>query len=310
MEDLKERAAPQGGNETTFATPPKRAGRTAFKVLLYILATVGLLVLAIVGYAIFDKNRHPARERLTIDEAAMVDSVMTSNYGKYSATKKGWVYVDEENTTYVMRVVQQVRLQDSPDGDELYMIASGEAVGGEGAMYGAFHIRPGKGNEGSGLVEVSSPFEAAGPQAIKPEQVHFEALSSNLWGWVIKVADFEEPELGGTVLHNRVLAPHDGQIVTLAEFPAARTQDPGTDCAEAKVRYDEYMKQEEPVSDPPVRCDKRRWTYGTGVVNGDVPVPITVTAGGSLDGQPVEAKKYKLVFDSKRFRYNVPADLE
>lgn len=304
MEELKEPAAA----ETTPAPPPRRAGRTAFKVLLYILATVGLLVLAIVSYAIFEKNRAPAKERLTIDEVAVVDSVMSSTYGKYSPSKKGWVYVDEENNTYVMRVIQQVRLQDRPDGDELYMIASGEQVGGGGSLYGAFHIHPGSGNEG--LIQVSSPFEAAGAQAIKPEQVHFEALSENLWGWVIKVADLEQPELGGTALRNRVLAPHDGQIATLAEFPASSTRHPGIDCAQAKARFDEYQNEEEPAYDPPPRCDNRRWTYSTGTVSGNVPVPITVTAGGSLDGQPVEARKYKLVFDSKSFSYNVPSELE
>ena len=302
---MKERAATEHGARPA----PKRTGRTAFKALLYVLATVGLLVLAVVGYAIFDNHRNPPKERLTIDEAAMVDSLMTSNYGKYSASKKGWVYVDEENNTYVMRVIQQVRLQDRADGDELYMIASGEQVGGGLGLYGAFHVRPGSGSEGSGLVEISSPFEVTGPQGIKPEQVRFEALSENLWGWVIKTADFEEPRHGDFV-RNRVLAPHDGRIATLAEFPASSTSDPGIDCAEAKARHDEFMKQEEPEYDPPARCDKRRWTYSTGVVNGAVPVPITVTTGGSLDGQPVEVKKYKLVFDSKSFSYNVPAELE
>lgn len=305
MEELKEREATAQGAQPV----QKRAGRTAFKALLYVLATVGLVVLAIVGYAIFDSHRNPPKERLTIDEAAMVDSVMTSNYGKYSATKKGWVYVDDENNTYVMRVIQQVRLQDRADGDELYMVASGEPVAGGLARYGVFHIRPGSGSEGSGLVEISSPYEVTGLQAIKPEQVRFEALSASLWGWVIKTPDFEEPRHGEFV-RNRVMASHDGRIVTLAEFPASSTSDPGIDCAEAKALHDEYMKDEEQDGEPPARCDKRRWTYSTGVVNGDVPVPITVTTGGSLDGQPVEARKYKLVFDSKSFSYNVPAELE
>jgi hypothetical protein len=109
-----------------------------------------------------------------------------------------------------------------------------------------------------------------------------------------------------------VLAPHDGQIAVLAEFVAARDATPARSCEEAKAEWDAWDKKvadEEGDFEIPLRCDKRRWTYRTATVNGNIPVPITVTAGGTLDDQPVEARSWKLMFDPKSFTYTVPEDL-
>jgi hypothetical protein len=113
-----------------------------------------------------------------------------------------------------------------------------------------------------------------------------------------------------------VLAPHDGQIAVLAEFIAARDAAPDVSCDDAKAAWDAWEKtansseDEVESGDPPLRCDKRRWTYRTATVNGNIPVPITVTAGGTLDGKPVEPRTWKLMFDPKSFTYNVPDDLK
>jgi hypothetical protein len=115
---------------------------------------------------------------------------------------------------------------------------------------------------------------------------------------------------------NTVLAPHAGQIAVLAEFVAARDAAPAVSCEEAKAAWDAWEKETNSdedareTLDPPLRCDKRRWTYRTATVNGSIPVPITVTAGGTLDGKPVEARTWKLMFDPKSFSYNIPDDLK
>ena len=67
------------------------------------------------------------------------------------------------------------------------------------------------------------------------------------------------------------------------------------------------MDIEEP--EEPLRCDKRRWSYRVGVVNGTIPAPITVTLSGSQDGGAVEPRKWKVMFDPKSFTYLVPPDL-
>lgn len=297
------------------ASTPRRRWLSA---LLYLFAACGVAALALFGYAYW-QHRQEAKQppaRVTIDETAVIESVMTSNYGKYSASRKGWLYVDDDNRTYVMQVLQQAKVTDAADGDELYFLASGAAkVGDEDTViYGVFHIRPTRPYDG-GLTEVSKPVILAFSKPIKPEQVHFEALSDKLWGWVVKETESENSGVSRVVTHNVIWAPRENEVAKLAEFIASAEHDPGIPCDEARKAHDDWQRQletgeadGEDVS--PQRCEKQRWTYRTGTVNGNIPVPITVTSSGTLDGQPVEPKKWKLVFDTKSFSYNVPEELQ
>lgn len=315
MDDLKDlpTAAPA---EPANAIRPRR--RRWLSVLLYLLAGCGVLALALIGLAVYQHSTaEKAPPRVAIDEAAVIENVMGQTYGKYSAAKKGWVYVGDDDRTYVMQVVQQVKLADGADGDELYFIASGTAQNGDhSALYGAFHVHPTRPYDG-GLTHVGAQFNYVSTQAVRPEQVHFEALSENLWGWVVKTRVITDLHAGTVSTNNTVLAPHEDRIAVLAEFLSARDTDPGMPCDEAKEAWDiwngtttpdtEGVDVEEP--EEPIRCDKRRWTYRTGTVSGNIPVPITVTAGGTQDGKPVEPRTWKLMFDAKRFSYNVPDEL-
>jgi hypothetical protein len=310
MEDLKEPSTAAPAAPVRPARPRRRWGR----VMLYVLAAVGALALAFIALAYY-LNAKQAQKRVTIDETAVVDDVMGQTYGKYSAAKKGWLYVGDDNVTYLMRVVQQTKIPDGADGDELYFVASGAAVSGEHqAVYGVFYVHP-DGTSG-GLAQENTQIRYLSTVPVKPEQVRFEALSENLWGWVIKTQDDADPDRNAVTTMNTVLAPHDGQIAVLAEFIAARDATPETSCEEAKAAWNaweqEMTGEEEAVEsrDPPPRCDKRRWTYRTATVNGNIPVPITVTAAGTQDGKPVEARTWKLMFDPKSFAYNVPDDLK
>jgi hypothetical protein len=175
-----------------------------------------------------------------------------------------------------------------------------------------FYVHPdGK----AGLAQENTQIRYSSTAAIRPEQVHFEALSENLWGWVIKTQDAAGPGYPVTTT-NTVLAPHDNEIAVLGEFIAARDAVPDTSCEEAKAAREAWEKEmsseDEEVETirPPMRCEKRRWTYRTATVNGNIPVPITVTAAGTLDGKPVEARSWKLMFDPKSFTYTIPDDLK
>ncbi|MFJ1466759.1 hypothetical protein [Massilia orientalis] len=307
MEDLKEPAT---------ATPvhPARPSRRWSRLVLYVLATVGALALALIALAYW-LHAHDARKRVTIDEAAVIDDVMGQTYGKYSAAKKGWLYVGEDSVTYLMRVVQQAKIPDGTAGDELYFVASGAAVNGDGqAVYGVFYVHP-DGKDG-GLAQENTQVRFLSNAPVKPEQVRFEALSDNLWGWVVKTRWDAEPDSEAVTTMNTVLAPHDGQIAVLGEFLAARDAKPEGSCEDAKAAYDAWLAQIANTEDgddggiPPTRCDKRRWTYRTATVNGKIPVPITVTAGGTLDDKPVEAQTWKLMFDTRTFSYDIPPDLQ
>ncbi|GGB94182.1 hypothetical protein [Pseudoduganella buxea] len=317
MDDLKEPAAPGAPPAATDAPAPPRPRRRWLRALLYLFAAVGVLALALVGYAVYDHSKKPAAPaRVTIDEAAVIESMMADTYGKYSASKKGWLYVGEDNRTYLMRVVQQVKIPDGADGDELYFVASGGGTDGDGAVVGVFHVRPTVPHDG-GLTQVNTQLAMPWAQAVKPEQVHFEALSENLWGWVVKVQTGSDAKVSPVTVSNMVLAPHGDEIAVLGRFDGASDFDPGVPCAEAKADWDAYVNHVTPevegedIEEPeePLRCDKRRWTYRTGTVSGNIPVPITVTAGGTRDGLPVEPRKWKLMFDMKSFTYNVPNEL-
>jgi hypothetical protein len=310
MEDLKEPTAAAPAAPVHPSRPPRRWGR----VVLSVLASVGALALALIALAWWLQAKD-AHKRVTIDEAAVIDDVMGQTYGKYSAAKKGWLYVGDDNVTYLMRVVQQAKIPDGADGDELYFVASGAAVNGDGqAVYGVFYVHP-DGKDG-GLAQENTQIRFLSTAPVKPEQVRFEALSENLWGWVVKTRWDADPDSDAVTTMNTVLAPHDGQIAVLGEFLAARDGKPEGSCEDAKAAYDAWLAQVANTNDgddggiPPSRCDRRRWTYRTATVNGNIPVPITVTAGGTLDDRPVDAQTWKLMFDTKTFSYYIPPDLQ
>ena len=234
MDDLKEHAAaaPLAGEAGAVPVGSGRPRRRWLRVLLYLLAAVGLLALLTLAYAIYHHSTvAPAPERLVIDEAAVIDDVMGNAYGKYSAAKKGWVYVDDDDVTYVMRVVQQVKIPDDPAGDEMYFVASGVAVdGSDHARYGAFHVHPTEPRDGN-LTAANMQVRYSSKVAVRPEQVYFEALSENLWGWVIKTQTGSDPNHSPVTVSNNVLAPHKGGVAILGQFPGSSDYIPAQPCA-------------------------------------------------------------------------------
>ncbi len=312
--------------------PPKAPKKRWLRYVLYTLSVLGVLLLALVAIVMYENSKKP--KNVAIDETEMIDSLMSSNYGKYSDEHKGWLYVGEGNRTYVVRVVQQAKPSDGPHGDELYFVTSGKPLDGEpGALYGVFQVRAGEKEEAGKLFQISSPYRYEGTVPLTPENVRFEALSDDLWAWVIKVQDGADPKLATVMVNNVVLAPHGDNIAVLAWFRASLASDPGIDCAAAETRYKSWANGEshpdaaategetatpEPAEEHehaeesdavPLRCNDAHWAYRTAPVAGAVPVPLTVTAKGVRDGVKMPEKTWKLVFDSKAFSYHVPEAL-
>lgn len=324
MSDILEPVPPVVSTEPP---PPEKKPRRWGRYILYVLATLGVLAMVLVAAAFYKANKGPVLVK--IDEATSIDESMTRNYGKYSPEKKGWVFVDQSNEPFLVRVVQQARIESVDASDELYFATSGTSLSGTGNhFYGVFQIRS-DGKGGDGLVEVGEAqrYDSAAP--ITPEKVRFEALSENTWSWVIKVQDGLDPKAERVTVSNVVLAPHGDTIDQLASFRAAADADPGPDCAQANANYAEWEKQvthyqslpeDAPKEDiaagdlllqhQPLRCEHARWTYATAPVTGPLPGPLTVTAKGTQYGAPIEAKTWKIMFDSKAFIYNVPPELE
>lgn len=311
--------------ESAAPVPPPKAPKRWRRYLIYTLALLGVLLLALVAIVVYENGK----PKLTaIDETETIDSVMSRNYGRYSDEHKGWLYVGEGNRTYLVRVVQQAKPADGPNGEELYFVTSGAPLdGAPGALYGVFQVRAGSTKEDAGkLFEISSPHRYEGTTPLTPENVRFEALSENLWAWVIKVQDGSDPKLSLVTVNNVVLAPRGDDIAVLAWFKGSLASDPGIDCAAAETRFQTWAKgdeqpeavaggEDEPANSGheeesmPLRCNDARWSYRTAPVAGAVPVPLTITAKGVRDGVKLEEKTWKLVFDSKAFAYHVPAAL-
>lgn len=279
-------------------------------------AAIGLLAVALAALGYYVKTRADRTpERVVLDEAAVIGKVMGTTYGQYSAARKGWLYVADDKVTYLMRVVQQARVPDGAGGDELYFVASGASVSGsDDAMYGVFRLRPSHPYDGT-LKQSSMQTRYWSKLAVRAEQVRFEALGDNLWGWVIRRQLSSDLAAGPVTTLHTVIAPHGDRIAELGEFLAAREAVPPQACEDAKAAWDAWEQSAAAgrtgVDDKvPLRCDKRRWTYRIGTVAGDLPAPITVTVGGLLDGQPVEPQSWTLAFDPQRFAYIIPDDLK
>ena len=314
-----------------------RRKRGWLRIPLYMLAGIGAFAVAVAIYTAFQRPPETVAEaqgveRITIDEAATVEEVMTQTYGKYSESRRGWLYVGADDRTYVMKVIHQSKLPGGPEGEEMYILASGDALEGTGvAQVGAFHVRPNPKEPGA-LVAISLANMYGGSSAVRPEDVQFLALSKKLWGWLVKVKDGGKPTEGLVSVSNVLLAPHGEEIVRLAEFPSSSiatmeealcergretheafkqvsAQDASTEETEAATDEEGDTGHEETEPEMFDLCQDRRYAYRMGDAKGGIPAPITVSVSGTLDGKKVEEKTWKLVFDTKAFRYNVPEEL-
>ncbi len=313
--------------EATTPEQPKRAKKLG-RIAIYIFAAIGLLLTLMIAYFALSAKGQPAARTFDANEA--IDGVMTRNYGKYSESQQGWLYVDEaSHATYLVTVVQQKKV-DGKDGDELYLVTSGRATDGDDSFYGVFQLRYREGQ----LYEYSDPRRPSGVDPVTPERVHFEALSADVWGWVVKTIS-NESGVGEhfTTTNNVVLAPHNEQIVVLTEFTAAFQVLGAGNCKETESAYADWEKTQgekkaapaegegtqEPSSEEadeeyaivPPRCTQLQWSYRTDPVSDSTFTPLYITRKAGMEGgSQVEAKTWKVMFDPKSYTYLMPDELK
>lgn len=312
--------------ETNAPEQPKRASKLG-RIAIYIFAAVGLLFSVLIAVmALRDKPQIPR----SFDANEAIDGVMTRNYGKYSETQKGWLYVDEEShANYLVTVVQQKKV-DGKEGDELYLVTSGRAIDGDDTFYGVFQLRYRDGQ----LYEYGDPRRPSDTTPVTPELVHFEALSADVWGWVVKTT-INEGAVGEhfTSTKNTVLAPRNEQIVVLTEFNSAFKVLGSGDCKETESQFAAWQKarsekktaateaesapetaSEEADGDDdivPPRCTQLQWTYRTDPVTDTTFTPLYISRkAGTQEGLQVEAKTWKVMFDPKSYTYLLPEELK
>lgn len=336
----------QAAAPTATASAAPKVGKKIFKISIYAFAALGLLVVGFIAF--FAIKSAMGVKKQTLDQAEMIDMIMTRTYGKYSDQQKGWLFVGPGNTTYLMRVVQQAKIESENASDELYFVASGASVSSNSPnnyVYGVFQIRVGD-KPGDSFMEYSDPMRYDSSAEITPEKVHFEALSDQQWAWDIKVQSGNDPKAEVVRVKNLMLASHGGEIVKVAEFPAAADSDPGMSCDAANDRYKKWTEQGHVLDGPasqtegeqsdehsgsdadksadngameqdegdgednePMRCNKARWTYATSPVSGPIPGPLTITFKGTKDGEKQQDKSWKLIFDSKGYAFPLPKEL-
>lgn len=314
--------------------PEARIRRGWKKYLVYLLAVLGALfvmLICAVAYSQWKESHQP------IPETATIESTMSGTFGRYSDDHKGWLYVSDEKRSYVMRVVQQASIDNKREGDGLYFVASGTPLDDQsGTIYGVFYLY--KDAKNGELQQVASLYQNDGDRPLTPENVRFEALSNQVWAWVIKESPAVEDLEAGSYVVNVVLAPHDGSIKELARFNAQQKTIPEGGCAKADRDYADWQKvreqslaeamtqasavasgasdveeegnAEETEYDEPPRCDDLKWTYKTNPPKDGALTPLLITRTGILQSVTQPERTWKVMFDSKSFVYLLPDELK
>lgn len=337
-QSTNEQVVPSTGQPASAdASPtPIKARRGWKRYVMYGFALLGVLFMLLTGavaYSMWKDGHQP------IPETATIESTMGDTFGRYSEEHKGWLYVSDDKRSYVMRVVQQASIDNKREGDGLYFVASGTPLDDNpGTVYGVFYIY--KDARTGALQQVASLHQNDDDRPLLPENVRFEALSNQVWAWVIKeAAAFEDPEAGSYVM-NVVLAPHDGGIKELARFAASQKMTPEGGCAKADQSYADWHKAreqgqaakaaaaaavasdasdaeapdegnaDETEYDEPSRCDDLKWTYKTNPPKDGALTPLLITRTGVQQGVAQPEQSWKVMFDSKSFVYLMPDELK
>ena len=186
----------------------------------------------------------------------------------------------------------------------------------------------------SGGTHHSDPRRPSGVDPVTPERVHFEALSADVWGWVVKTIS-NESGVGEhfTTTSNVVLAPRNEQIAVLTEFNAAFQVLGAGNCKETESQYADWEKAkgekktapaegegaqeasgeegEEEFELVPPRCTQLQWSYRTDPVTDATFTPLYITRKAGMEGgSQVEAKTWKVMFDPKSYTYLMPEELK
>lgn len=316
------------------ASAPDKNGRRGWRrYLVYLLAVLGVLFVilaSIVAYSVWREGHLP------IPETATIESTMGETFGRYSDEHRGWLYVTDAKRSYVMRVVQQASIDNKKAGDGLYFVASGTPLDDKpGTVYGVFYLY--KDAKTGDLRQVATLYQNDGDKPLTPENVRFEALSNQVWAWVIKERSGTEDLVESEYVTNVVLAPHDGEIKELARFSAQQKMTPEGGCAKADQEYKQWLKareekqtaavaaaasaasdandetegnEDETEYDEPPRCDDLKWTYKTNPPKDGALTPLLITRSGISQGVVQPEKSWKVMFDAKSFVYLMPDELK
>lgn len=310
--------------------------------LVNTLAWLGVLALALVGWAVW-QTRHPAA-MLGSEVSAEVEvaALMARHFGAHDPARQGWAYQDpDRGVRYTVRVIHQAKMESQDEAgrvlfDGLYVLASAQPWPGQAdatAFVAGYLLRPlGGAGTDHRLEELGDRTDLEDSLAPAPEDVHFEALSSQAMGWVVKTTRRHPADAQARLVSNLVIAPVGDAMQVVARFPAAARYTPPGGCAAAVKRLAERRIDAQAVAaaaseggaaNPPQEeaegeeeplgldlCSDARWRYSVGPLPSDGWAPLSVTGGGEFNGETIERSTVKLVFDAGSGRYVVPPALD
>jgi len=334
----QQRTSPEELSSSTSTAQEKTGSKKILKLAFCLFALIGLLAVALIAYVAMDTKN----ASLSIDETTAVEQVMEHTYGKYSSSKRGWIYVAENGNTYVVTVVQQKKIEEVGKGDELYFVTSGTKIASGNdshnddslALYGVFKVT----SSNNELHPLAQPYNFAGTIPLTPERVRFEVFNQDHWGWVLKHSSEHD---GIQSMRNEILIAGDSEIHKAAQFISAydntkAVQAEFGNCEKANAAYatwnrrnvgnipeagsgldtnspgthDEGARQGANPESEPQRCTRYSISYRTDPVTEKFFTALHLTYAGVKDGMPVEQRKWKIMFDQKSYTYLLPKELE
>jgi hypothetical protein len=230
-----------------------------------------------------------------LDADAALRQLMQEQYGAYSARDQGWAF-RAEGLGYVMKVVQSKKVA-TPYGERLYVFAAGNLAdakyAGHGApgLAGAFVLEEKAGQ--LNLVAASKAIKA-GSFGAAPDKVKLLQFGpDHYYGWVYESGYTGQ---GYTGSHNDVLLPRGKSVAVLASIASHMDNEGVKPCDEPATRGE---------------CESLDFDLKIDSARGDVKVyPLVVTRSGVQAGSEVKPTTWRIDFDEKKWRYEVPAALQ
>lgn len=216
--------------------------------------------------------------------------------GGYDKARQCWRAFDKENSQAYCMKLDLTRLVNTQSGPRLYLLVSGTAVDEKGepngahvtsGMVGAFAVEERDGRAEIIAADALLPVGASGAAPTGWKLVQFGP--NDYWGWLNEAGDCHQGYCG---TRTALLAPYGRQIKDLAGF--AKSYSNGGACGDdacfrKSTELESAMQIDNSVTDTKV-------------------YPLTVTVKGTNKGRKIAPKRFTLVFDAKKWSYQMPSD--